>query len=259
MKKFDLPLWSDTVFLFSVFFLFLFCLLRRAAGLWGAFAAALAAALAASVLFFLWRRAAHGKRSAGKAQSAQAAKLAFHMAMCSPQENASLIAQCLNIKSENTHARAENGLVRTDTGCWHMLFRFEKINADEIAAIIRTNGKEQNNVSETIVAANDFTDEAKKLATAFGVTLKGADEIYSLIKESGNMPEHLIEPPSPKNGFAEKLRFHVRREAWRGYLFSGAFLLLFSLITVFPVYYIIAGSILLFVAVFIRFFGKKTS
>ena len=256
MKKFDLPLWSDTVFLFSAMFLLLFCLLRRAAGLWGAFAAAAAGAAGAAGLFFLWRRAAHRRRGAGKEQSAEREKLAFHMAMSSPEENARLIARCLGAASPDAHARAEHGLVHTDTGCWHMLFRFEKVSADQIAVILRGQGGK--NRSE-IVAANAFTDEAKRLAAAFSVGLKDAGDVYALVKESGNMPQTLILPPPAKSGFREKLRFRLRREAWRGYLFSGAFLLLFSLIAVFPAYYLAAGSILLAVAVIVRFFGKKTS
>ena len=34
-------------------------------------------------------------------------------------------------------------------------------------------------------------------------------------------------------------------------------LLLFSLVTVFPVYYVVSGSVLLTIAVLVRFFGKK--
>lgn len=97
----------------------------------------------------------------------------------------------------------------------------------------------------------------KKLAAAFGVTLKDAAEVYTLVKESGCMPEALISPPEQKRGFRAKLAFRVRRSAWRGYLFSGAFLLLFSLFTIFPVYYVVSGGVLLAIAAAVRFFGKK--
>ena len=71
------------------------------------------------------------------------------------------------------------------------------------------------------------------------------------------MPQKLIAPPEKRNGAKEKFRFRIRRSAWKGYLLSGGMLLLFSLATVFPVYYVVSGSVLLTIAVLVRFFGKK--
>ena len=100
-------------------------------------------------------------------------------------------------------------------------------------------------------------EEAKKLAEAFGLELFDADRVYALVKEGGRMPQKLISPPEKRNGAKEKFRFRIRRSAWKGYLLSGGMLLLFSLVTVFPVYYVVSGSVLLTIAVLVRFFGKK--
>lgn len=199
-------------------------------------------------------------------------KLAFHLAMDSPQNNAELIAKSLSALHEaknstsdspadNTqkncaenktpYAQIKDQTVRTQDGDNFLKFQFEKVTADELCPVIRTLGEHK-----TVYAAG-FTDEACKLAESFGVTLKDANDVYSLVKESGCMPEHLIEPPKEKNGFKEKFAFRIRKSAWRGYAFSGAFLLLFSLITIFPVYYIISGGVLLLLSALIRFFGKK--
>ena len=133
-------------------------------------------------------------------------------------------------------------------------FRFEKMTADELSETIR---KE---CGQKTVFANGFTEEAKQLAAAFGVTLKDAADVYLLAKKTGLLPEKLIEPPLKPSGLKAKLALRLRREAWKGYCFSGCFLLLFSLMTVFPLYYILSGGILLMIAVLIRFFGKpKTS
>lgn len=274
MKKFDLPLWSDTAFLFFVLFLFLFCLFRFYIGPGAALAAAACTAAAAAVLFHFFKRARRKKRHEGEREREEAGKLAFHMAMSTAQENAALIAKCLNAEhaddgddgetaregaeekgAEETarkeYASADGDRIQTRDGCAYVRFRFEKVTADELSPMIRAEG------GHKTVLAGGFTDEAQKLAAAFGLTLKGAEEVYELVKESGNMPEKMIEPPVKKSGFVQKLRFRIRRDAWRGYLFAGAFLLLFSLITVFPVYYIVSGSVLLTAAVLIRFFGKK--
>lgn len=130
-------------------------------------------------------------------------------------------------------------------------FRFEKVTADELSPLVRA--KEERKAA----FAGAFTDEAKKLADSFGLRLVEAPEVYALVKESGCMPDPLIVPPVKKNGFLQKLRAGVRRKAWRGYAFAGISLLLFSLLTIFPVYYIVTGSILLAAALLVRFFGKK--
>ena len=253
MKRFDLPLWSDTVFVFSAAFLLFFCIFRfYLNGLWAAALCAFAAGGAAGTLFFLFLRARRKKKHTSEGEKAEIRKLAFHLAMDSPEHNAELIAKCLaSERAEKTDgappqgagsrggddarqgkplappaaetvpepfARIRGGRIDTENGSTYLKFQFEAVTADELSPVIRAEGEQK-----TVLGAA-FTDEAKKLAAAFGVTLKDAAEVYTLVKDSGCMPEQLITPPEQKGGFREKLAFRVRRGAWRGYLFSGAFL-----------------------------------
>ncbi len=287
MKRFDLPLWSDTVFVFSAAFLLFFCIFRfYLNGLWAAALCAFAAGGAAGVLFFFFLRARRKKKHTSEGEKAEIGKLAFHLAMDSPEHNAELIAKCLTLEHERAEgtenappqnaggacasepqkagggadtaaevpepfAHIRGGRIDTENGSTYLKFQFEAVTADELSPVIRAEGEQK-----TVLGAS-FTDEAQKLAAAFGVTLKDAAEVYTLVKESGCMPEALISPPEQKRGFHAKLAFRVRRSAWRGYLFSGTFLLLFSLFTVFPVYYVVSGGVLLAIAAAVRFFGKK--
>ena len=104
MKRFDLPLWSDTLFVFSTAFLLFFCIFRfYLNGLWAAALCAFAAGGAAGVLFFFFLRARRRKKHASEGEKAEIGKLAFHLAMDSPEHNAELIAKCLT----REHERAE--------------------------------------------------------------------------------------------------------------------------------------------------------
>lgn len=278
--------------MFSIAFLLFFCIFRfYLNGLWAALLCALAAGGAAGTLFFFFLRARRKKRHASEGEKEEIGKLAFHLAMDSPENNAELIARCLTREHEraeetaggkeeaqpesaagkaatsaeqtagNTAESAEEaaapfaqirgGRIDTEAGSTYLKFQFEAVTADELSPVIRAEGGQK-----TVLGAA-FTDEAQKLAQAFGVTLKSAADVYTLVKDSGCMPEKLITPPEPRDGFRAKLSFRVRKSAWRGYLFSGVFLLLFSLFTVFPVYYVVSGGILLAVAAAVRFFGKK--
>ena len=293
MKRPDIPLWSDTVFVFFTAFLLFFCIFRfYLTGLWPALLCALAAGSAAGFLFFVALRAHRKKKHASEGEQKEIGKLAFHLAMDSPEHNAALIAECLtrehrravrsdesetilphtderprrpddsrtntgNESGENRgeactpYAHIRGGRIDTENGSTYLRFQFEAISADELSPVIRADGEQKT------VCGAAFTEEAKKLAAAFGVTLKDAAEVYALVKDNGCMPETLIAPPEQKGGFRTKLAFRLRQSAWRGYLFSGTFLLLFSLFTIFPVYYIVSGGILLAIAAAVRFFGKK--
>ena len=288
MKKIDLPLWSDTVCLFLCLLLFFFAVFRFSLPLWAALLIAFAASGAAAALLFLFLRARRKKRHASEGEKAEIGRLVFHLAMSAPETNAALLAKCLNAAAQkngadgaaaqppdapadanadtpadtNAPADAEGGRVQLpyrakkdavlfEKGRALVRFRFEKVTADELSPLVRA--KEERKA----VFAGAFTDEAKKLADSFGLRLVEAPEVYALVKESGCMPDPLIAPPVKKNGFLQKLRAGVRRKAWRGYAFAGISLLLFSLLTIFPVYYIVTGSILLAAALLVRFFGKK--
>lgn len=143
-----------------------------------------------------------------------------------------------------------NNEVRTPMRRAWVLFAFRDASADDIAPALRAEGERRE------VYACGFTEEAKKLADAFGVKLCDAADTFALAKRCGCLPAEYFCPPAAKGSLREKLRFRIRREAWRGYLFSGCFLLVFSLMTIFPVYYIVSGGLLLTIAVLVRLFGK---
>lgn len=149
-------------------------------------------------------------------------------------------------------ASAESGAgggneVRAGEARYFLLFRLEKVTADELRPAVVAAGRQK------FALGGAFTAEAEKLAAAFGVELWDAEKVYALVQGAGAMPDPLFAPPpAPKR----KLAFRLRRAAWRGYAFSGGFLLLFSLWTIFPIYYLVSGGLLLAAAVLVRLFGK---
>lgn len=160
-----------------------------------------------------------------------------------------------NARSETTSsaaASAESGAgggneVRAGEARYFLLFRLEKVTADELRPAVVAAGRQK------FALGGAFTAEAEKLAAAFGVELWDAEKVCALVQEAGAMPDPLFAPPpAPKR----KLAFRLRRAAWRGYAFSGGFLLLFSLWAIFPIYYLVSGGLLLAAAVLVRLFGK---
>lgn len=252
MKKFDLPLITDTIFLFFAAGLLSLCLFRFYLPLAPAAAAGAGCGIAAAGLYCLLSRPLRQKKRGSAAEKREAEKLAFHLAMDSPEHGAQLLAESINAaREEGAPVEAEGDTVVSEKGRGFLRFRFEKVTADDLSPIIRAEG------AKKAVFAGGFTEEAVRLARAFGVELFDAEKVYALVKAGGKMPETLIAPPEKRGGVKEKIKFRFRRGAWRGYLFSGASLLLFSQLTVFPLYYVVFGGVLLAVAVLVRFFGRK--
>ena len=129
-------------------------------------------------------------------------------------------------------------------------FRLEPVRADEIANLVRRGGER-----EKILLTADVTPDAEKLAAAFGIRIMRAADVYLLYKETEQLPENYILAEKMKTGWKEKLKFRFQKRMYKGYLLAGAALLVFSLFTFFPVYYLVAGGILLSLAVAVRFFG----
>lgn len=250
----NLPLWTDTVFAFFSLFLLSFCLLRFSLPAGGALALALFLSAGAATLLHLFLRRRRKKKGLDEDEREKVRRFAIHLALDSPAHNADLLAKSLNVlqRQENagTYAEISDDTLQCGQQTAFLKFRFEAITADELCPVLRREGE------KTFYAA-DFTEEAKKLAEAFNVKLQGAKEVYKLVSESGCMPQTLLAPPEHKTSLKEKLSRRITRRAWRGYALSGTMLLLFSLVTVFPLYYIISGGILLAFSAFVRFFGKK--
>lgn len=106
------------------------------------------------------------------------------------------------------------------------------------------------------VMATAFTKEADALALAFGIRQMDAGKVYALLKDTDKLPENYIMGSRMKRSIKNGLKLRLSKKSWKGYLLAGTSLLLFSLISVFPVYYIAAGGLLLAAAVLVRVFGK---
>ena len=85
--------------------------------------------------------------------------------------------------------------------------------------------------------------------------IKGND-VYRMLKKGSALPEHYLgEDALPKKKKKRELWFAKSNS--RRFLFGGTLILLTSLITPFPYYYLLSGSLLIISAVFVRIFGYR--
>jgi len=223
MKKFVFSVYSDTVFVAFVAFLLSFALFRfylRSFAL--SLALALVTALALSALAFLHMRRKSDKKLLKLSDEREISKLAFHLAMDTEENNLERLFAALFEKDDKAQRADDSVVVGNEE--YFFSFRLEPVRAD-------------------------------KLAAAFGIRIMRAADVYLLYKETEQLPENYILAEKMKTGWKEKLKFRFQKRMYKGYLLAGAALLVFSLFTFFPVYYLVAGGILLSLAVAVRFFG----
>ena len=195
---------------------------------------------------------ADGSQTTAPAANAESKAAPDPAAAAKSQMTARPAANAGSETASSAAASAESGAgggneVRAGEARYFLLFRLEKVTADELRPAVVAAGRQK------FALGGAFTAEAEKLAAAFGVELWDAEKVYALVQGAGAMPDPLFAPPpAPKR----KLAFRLRRAAWRGYAFSGGFLLLFSLWAIFPIYYLVSGGLLLAAAVLVRLFGK---
>lgn len=250
MKKFVFSVYSDTVFIAAVSFMLSFALFRFYLRSFAeALAFAILTALALSVLAFLHMRRRSDKKLLKISDEKEIAKLAFHLAMDTEENNAERLLSAIFTGTDK--AQKTDYSIVTDEEEYFFSFRLEPVRADEIATIVRRAGERKK-----ILMCADVTSEAEKLAAAFGIRIMRAADVYLLLKETDNLPEKYILAEKMKTGWKEKVKFRFQRRMYKGYLLAGCALLVFSLFTFFPVYYLVTGGILLGIAVFVRFFGK---
>ena len=254
MKKFDLPLWADSVFIFTVLSILFLVFFRFSMPLPLAIICSIATGLCGSTLFFFIYKKHRTKKHYSKAEKENMEKLGFHLAITTLDENIAILMQALTEKAkieEKELPILENNSIFYDDKQYICNFQFEKITADILSPYIR------GETNKIIFLGLDFTAEAKKLANSFNLKLFNLIKIYDFLKEYNALPDKFVEAPNQKKKFLQNVQLRFSKKAAKGYLFSGSFLLLFSMITIFPLYYIVFGSILLAVAVFLRFFGKS--
>jgi hypothetical protein len=234
MKKFDLPLFSDTLFTFLCSWTISLCVLRYygVSLILAIFLATLLALMIGVGVFLLLYRN-HKKKFLSRKDKEEMDKLILHLALSSDEKNRALLAP-LFCDGEKNFA----------------LFTVQPLSADAVAEKI----KQQDGEPFTLFC-NALTAEAQKLCEDFSVTVKTSRELYAALKEQAKLPERYICGERKKQDIRFRLHRAVRKQNARAFLTSGLTLSFLSLFSFFPLYYLISGVLLLLAALVIRLFG----
>lgn len=249
MKKVNFPMIADILFYSVCTFTLSFCILRyyRISLLISLLAASMLA-LATGGIVFLVLYNKNRKRSLTKREQESRDALLLHLALEKPERVRATLLEAYLADGKNAHCDDEE--LRVDDLPVVPLFSLDPISADEIARLIRRFGR-----NRFCINCNSLSAEAEKLAVSFGIETRKGDDIYALFSRTGTTPNPLICGEIPRRTVKQKLRRAFSKSNARPFFVSGLLLLLMSLFTFFPVYYIVTGSILLISAIVVRLLG----
>lgn len=251
MRKIDLPLFSDVIFYTFCAFLASMAVLRYHRISFGvSLAVAILIALAAGGTSFLAISRKHRKKILGKRAQEKKEALLLHLALERPDRVKEALRQAF--LADGKEVILEGDTFRGDGDDLIPLFTMEPVGADAVARILREEGE-----APFVLLCNTLTPAAEHLIKTFRKRSMDGGAVFELFERTGTTPEHLICGDLPRAKWKEKLSRTFSAENCRPFFVSGSLLLGMSLFTLFPLYYVISGSVLLLIAVFMKGFGYR--
>ena len=249
MKKIDLPLILDVLFYTA-------CTWFLAVGILRFYRVPYAVsltvssfiALAVGAFCFLLIYLGHRKRNLTKAEQRRKEELMLHLTLERSDRVKKLLAAAFAADGKETKIGEDD--ITVDGGTYILHFTMQPVSADAVAVMLRTYGDEP-----FTLVCNALTPEAEKLLRSFARTAVRGDEVFALFERTKTVPENLICGDIPRPKLKARLHRTFSKRNARPFFVSGILLLIMSLITFFPLYYLIAGSVLLFTAVCVRLLG----
>lgn len=188
------------------------------------------------------------KKVVGKREQEARDALLLHLALDKEERVRAAMLEAYAADGRETHCSGET--LEVNGELFVPLFTMEPVPADEVASLIKKYGERP-----FTVACNALSPEAEKLLLSFGKHAVKGDEVYALFARTETIPTPLICGEIPRRTAKQKMRRSFSKRNSRPFFVSGILLLVMSLFTFFPVYYLISGCLLLIGSILVRAFG----
>ena len=246
---------SDAVFLFSAAFLPILCLMRyHRFTLASAFLSALLLGIAAAFFYLALARKKRGTLTLRKREQEEKEDVLFALAMLGKKPLADLFLSVYLKKDERAQLKryGSSYAVAFDEFVCFPVFSVCELSLTEVQHIFRIHTAKRKKI-----ICNKLSDQARALCDKLSLSVLEDDEVYRLIKESG-VPvlfEGATSERTPK--FKRVFKRAALKKNAKRFLFSGGMLFALSLISPYPVYYLLFGGILTATALLLRLIGLK--
>lgn len=247
MKKINLALISDVLFYTLCAFIIAFTAIRfyvKSALTAALISAGIAAASASIAAFFLVVK--RKKRLLLSLDESEKKSLSLHLSI-----NGEKYLNDLFKRAFDGAYMAGNALLDGENR-YFFNFKMSPLSADDVAQVIRKKCDRQK-----VILCCEADPSALSLAEDFSVKIMTTEQVYILLKEKGLLPEKYALGKIKKAGILKRIKARFNRKLCASLFFSGFFLLFYSYFTFFPVYYIVAGTILMVLSAVCLFFSPS--
>ena len=135
----------------------------------------------------------------------------------------------------------------------YFAFNLEKTDANQIVRIL--NSSTTKNVT---IYACDYSENAKKLSQFYknSLTLYDIYNAYDVLNKSNLLIDENLLPRLKRHSLKNIISGIFNYKNSKKFATLGIFIIIISTFSFFPIYYIVFGTILIILAVYLKFFGK---
>lgn len=243
---------SDVLFTTFLTALFTLCLFRYLKiGFWLAVSLSLVCGILSGASAFAYLQSKRKSLYLKRSDEAQKEKFLLHLALLSDEQKRKYFTPLLAEEDKPIHSFGKRCLINEDT-FWKLQFTLSPVNADAIAAFSRIRS-----LKKKVVLCSKIDEDAFLLCRRLAIEVKTGDDVYRFVKAKNGLPEKFLGEENADKKTKRRFRLWFAKNNSRRFLVGGALVLVTSLITPFPYYYLILGSLLLLAALFIRVFGYE--
>jgi len=253
MKKFDLPLILDLIFIFFASLFLSFTILRY-------YLDNLTYIIVLSLLFSILSIIIGLKLLLNKHKNvylknnevAKKNEVFFNLAFYNEKDLKNYFMKLFlkaEIKADNIK---ENIFLPEKKLLVKFLFKLTPLNTDDFVLAVKNNTN-----NEIVLITNEVNNDVISYAKKTNIKIITGTNIFLLMKKHELYPDISFSLKANEKIIKRKFNIELTRKKAKNFLVFGSVLLLFSLFVAFPIYYLVMGNILIITSVFLRFYGKK--
>lgn len=254
MKK--LACFSDAAFAFTAAFLPSLCYLRyRQVPLLWATLVSLLLGVGVSMLTWSYLKKKYAAATLKASEKRQMEQLLLHLALLSPKEKTDFFidnAQALvGEEIQGRRVSAGKPFFYTDSQVVYCHFALTPLTADALTPLLSLDDSRA-----PVLLCNELDKTAARLSAALSIKVLTLPEIYLNLKESERLPERYKGEAAFTKKKKRRFALWIQKSNAKPFLTGGALLLLSSLFSPFPYYYLIIGCAMVGASAAVRIFGK---
>lgn len=177
-------------------------------------------------------------------------KLLLHLALLSDEKKTEYFQTALAL-TEPVGRFAKLRLF-TDKEFYFLHFTLSPVNADDVAKYARWKTRKQK-----VLCCSHVDEAANMLCERLGIRVKTGEQIYAFLKENEQLPQSFLGDETADKKRKRRFRLWLSKRNAKGFATGGSLVLVTSLITPFPYYYLVFGGLLLIAAICTRIFGYE--